>query len=126
MIEEKEHQWHDGFPDLRGMTVLPWLGWALILIFIIGALYAGKVFAEPIAQATVNEGAVVVTVFSEDCNLKATVANLPKRATWVEKGKTFEGCVGVEPAAGVAIFYVATDKSVTAIPLVAFARVTGV
>lgn len=122
---KEEHEWHDGFPVLpRGMTVLPWLMWAVILSTVILALWAGKVYAEPMAVANVNGGQVVIMVYTDDCNLKDTVINLPKRATWTEGGKTFEGCVGVQPEAGVAMFYF-DDKTVAIVPLQIFARATG-
>lgn len=119
MSEEKEY-----FGRIPNLTILPWFLWALILFAVIGALYAGKVYAEPLAIANVNNGQVVITVYTEDCQLKDVVSNLPKRATWTEGGKTYEGCVGVYPSFGVAGFYF-NDKTVAVVPLQAFARVAG-
>ncbi len=125
MMDDKEHVYQDDFAPLRGMTVIPWLGWVLILTGIIGALWAGRVFAEPMAIASVGNGQIIITVYTEECELKDTVSNLPNRATWTQQGKTFEGCVGVQPAAGVAMFYFREDKTVAVVPLQAFARATG-
>ena len=124
MTDEKEHQWHD-FPKMPNLTILPWVMWAALIGLAVGlVLHAGQVRADPIAQAVVNNGQVVITVHSEDCALKEVVSNLPKRATWVEGGKTFEGCVGVSPI-GVAMLYFREDKSVAAVPLEMFERVSG-
>lgn len=126
MMDDKEHVYEDGFPHIPGMTVLPWAGWFLIVVMLILALWAGKVFAEPMAVATVGNGEIVITVYTEDCQLTDIVSNLPKRATWLQKGKTFEGCVGVQPEAGVAFFYFKEDRTVAVVPLQVFSRVTGV
>ncbi len=124
MTDDKEHQWHD-FPPMPRLTVLPWIVWGIgIVLLVFGLAYAKKSHAEPIARAVVNNGQVVITVHTEDCTLKDNVANLPKRATWVEGNKTFEGCVGVSPV-GVAMFYFKEDKSVAVVPLEMFQPVTG-
>lgn len=124
MIEEKEHQWHDGFPTLpRGMTVLPWLLWATIVCGVIGALWAGKVFAEPMFAA--SQGNVTITVYSEKCAHLDQVTNAPNRATWKEGDKVYDGCVGAIPELGVAYFWF-EDKTVAVVPLQMFEKVTGV
>lgn len=66
---------------------------------------------------------MVVTIYTEPCTLKE-VQNLPQRATWVEGGKTIEGCAGMHPA-GAVMFYFA-DKTVVVHPMSAFVSVTGV
>lgn len=97
-----------------------------VLIVMAGlALWAGHAFAYPISIASAGNGQVVITVYSEDCQLTDVVANLPNRATWEQRGKTFEGCVGVQPAAEMAMFYFKDDKSVAVVPLQAFVRVVG-
>lgn len=50
------------------------------LIVVAGlALWAGHAFADPIAVASAGNGQVVITVYSEDCQLTDVVANLPSR-----------------------------------------------
>jgi len=119
MTEEKE--WND--LKLPKLTVIPWLIWALLLVAIIGALYAGKVFAEPIAAA--NAGGVTITVYKEKCTHVDSITNLPNRATWKEDGKVYDGCVGVIPQLGVAMFWF-SDKTIAVVPLDMFQAVTGV
>jgi len=68
----------------------------IVLIVVLGlAIFAGKASAEPMFRA--DTGDAVITGHTEACQIKA-VGNLPKRATWQEKGKTFEGCAGESPA----------------------------
>jgi hypothetical protein len=78
--------------------------------------------AAPLYSAEVEGVRIVLT--DEDCKLTA-VANLKKRATWTEKGKTFEGCFGIHPQYGVVIAYF-SDKHVVLMDPQAFVRVTGV
>ncbi len=84
---------------------------------------ATSAFGEPTHRASVQ--GLVITLHSEKCTLKE-VANLPRRATWQENGKTFEGCVGYNEALGVLMFFFLEDKSVAAIPSSVFTRVTGI
>jgi hypothetical protein len=81
-------------------------------------LLAANAQAAPLAEA-VSEG-VTVTLTDEACALTA-VSNLPLRATWDEGVKRFEGCYGASGALVVAYW---DDRSVTAIPVRAFKRVT--
>ena len=103
----------------------PWVG-AVISGACLAALFvlATSAYAEPVARATA--GGIQITVYNEPCKLKDQVSNLPHRATWLENGRTFEGCVGPNIELGVAIFYFKEDKSVAAVPLQMFAPVTGV
>jgi hypothetical protein len=78
--------------------------------------------AAPLYSAEVEGVRIVLT--DEDCKLTA-VANLKKRATWTEKGKTFEGCFGIHPQYGVVIAYF-SDKHVVLMDPQAFVRVPGV
>ena len=93
--------------------------------FLAGILFfvASSVYGEPTHRTSVQ--GVVITLHSEKCALKE-VANLPRRATWVENGKVFEGCVGYVEALGVLMFFFKDDKSVAVIPADAFSKVTGV
>lgn len=118
MQEEKE--WFAQFPRL---TILPWLLWAVLIgAAIAGVFYASKVHAAPIYQA--EQGGVRVVLTDEDCKLPQ-VSNLTKRATWTEDGKTFEGCYGGHPMFPIVMAYF-SDKSVVALPVEMFVRVTGV
>lgn len=78
--------------------------------------------SEPMFQ-TVSPDGIVITLHSEKCDLKEIV-NLPKRATWQEKAKSYEGCWGLNPL-GVVMFYF-TDKTIAVVPAEAFQKVTGV
>ncbi len=98
---------------------LPW--WVVLLVFL--TCWPAAVFSQPMVKANVQ--GIEITVYSEDCALKDVVANLPKRATWVEKGKTFEGCAGATPF-GVLLFYFKEDRSVAAVPVEHFAQVTAI
>ena len=77
--------------------------------------------AEPMVVAE-SEG-LRITIYTEDCAFTDTVTNLPKRATWVEGGKTIEGCAGPFGQFGFVAFYFA-DKSVALVPMKMFQRVT--
>jgi hypothetical protein len=98
--------------------LIAWLG-VVCLIVLVGLATAQ---AAPLYSAEVEGVRIVLT--DEDCKLPA-VANLKKRATWTEKGKTFEGCFGLHPQYGVVIAYF-SDKHVVLIDPQAFVRVTGV
>lgn len=105
------------------ITVSP--HWLLAILFGIALAFVVKIAgADPLVQAVVNSGRVVITVYSESCALTEFVANLPKRATWKEGDKVFEGCAGVSPL-GVAMFYFREDKSIAVVPIEMFERVTG-
>ena len=80
--------------------------------------------AEPQYRATVQ--GIVITLHSEECALKGQVSNLPRRATWLENGKTYEGCFGYIEPLQVLMFYFVDDKTVAGIPAGAFTKVTGV
>ena len=102
-------------------TVFPLPAWfVLVATLLFGC--PSNAYSEPLYQTAGGDGAVV-TLHSEPCALKE-VSNLPKRATWDEKGKTFEGCWGVSPF-GVAMLYF-SDRTVAVVPAEAFRKVTGV
>jgi hypothetical protein len=92
----------------------------LIAIALAGAMR--RAYAEPLFSASA-EGAVI-TLTNEPCALKA-IGNLPFKATWVEKDKTFEGCWGARPDAGYVLAYF-DDRTVALIPIQAFKKVVGV
>lgn len=97
----------------------------VILAVLIGAalgMIAPKLGAEPIFEA--NGEGVTIQIHKEACTL-AEVKNLPRRATWTERGKTFEGCAGLDQNLGIVLaFFV--DRTVVALPLQVFQRVVGV
>lgn len=84
-------------------------------------LWWAKAHAGPVAEAAADGAKVTLT--DEDCKLKDKVTNLPKRATWKEKGKTFEGCFGVHPGGVVMAYF--SDGSVVIIPVQMFTAVSG-
>jgi hypothetical protein len=88
----------------------------------IAVTWPTKANADPIYRA--NAEGIVITLTNEDCKLPA-VSNLKKRATWEEKGKTFEGCWGGHPAFPIVMGYF-SDRSVVVLPVEVFAPVTGV
>lgn len=78
--------------------------------------------AQPMYEAK-TEG-VRIVLYDEPCAL-SEVTNLKLRAVWSEDGKDFEGCWSIQAQLGVLVAYFA-DKTVAAIPIRAFARVTAV
>lgn len=98
MSSEKE--WHD--LKLPNLTILPWLFWALILFVMIGALYAGKVFADPVFKGQDSDGMIVL--YTDPCQLKDAI-NMPSRATWEKDGVTVEACAIAVKELGVIVIY---------------------
>lgn len=94
---------------------------ALFLAFVGGMIWTAKAFAAPVYAAEADGVRIVLT--DEKCTLKE-VSNLPYKATWTEKGKTYNGCFTINQGAGVVVAYFVEDKSVAAIPMDAFKRVT--
>lgn len=113
---------NDGWTDDEKVeTVFPLPVWVAIFVFL--TCWPAAVFSAPMAKASLD--GIEITVYEEDCQLKETVSNLPKRATWVEKGKTFEGCAGAVPQLGMVMFFFKEDKTVAVVPMDVFAPVTG-
>jgi hypothetical protein len=80
------------------------------------------VFADPLFAFEKDGIRVVLT--NDKCAL-AEVSNLPYRATWEEKGQTFEGCWSPSfDRQRVNAFFV-SDKSVVSFPPQMFSRVQG-
>ncbi len=93
------------------LTILPWLAWAAILLFLVfGVMRCAQ--AAPILQAS-GEGLTIV-LYDEDCAMKDKVINLPKRATWTENGKTIDGCWGMSPLRVVILYF--ADLTAVALP----------
>jgi hypothetical protein len=70
---------------------------------------------------TASEQNVSLTLHTEDCAFKDTVA-MPLKATWTENGVTVEGCWIPRPDLKVVLFYFPADKSVFAVGMERFKR----
>lgn len=101
--------------------ILSPLFWILVIVALGMALTSGKVFGEPFISAEM--AGVRLVVHTEECAVKE-IKNLPRRATWTEKGKTTEGCAGLSQEIEMIVFYWA-DGTVTVIPSPYFQRVHG-
>ena len=91
-----------------------------VICLIVLVAVATSAHAAPMAEA--SEDGAKITLTDEACKLTA-VSNLKHRATWQEKGKTYEGCYGVHPA-GLVLAYFA-DKTVVVLSVQAFTKVSG-
>lgn len=91
-----------------------------VALCVVLAVYPRKARSEP--MAAVEQGGVRIVVHTEKCVFKE-VSNLTNRATWEEGGKVIEGCAGVFSQIGLVLFYFA-DKSVVAVPMQLFSRVS--
>jgi hypothetical protein len=78
--------------------------------------------AKPIATA--DQEGIRLVLTDEPCTLTA-VKNLPFRATWVEKDKSYEGCYGSHPGAGIVMAYF-DDKTVAIMPAQIFHKTTDI
>jgi hypothetical protein len=105
--------------DTLRERVLFWLG--VVCLFVLGGIATGA-YAAPVFQAEAD--GIKIVVYEEPCKMPA-VSNLKYRATWHEKGKVFEGCVGAHPQFPIIMGYFA-DRTVVALPVEMFVRVTGV
>ena len=84
-------------------------------------LFTPQAGAEKIAHSEGN--GVVFSLYDDKCQLEA-VSNLPKRATWAEKGVTHEGCYALHPA-GLVVAYFA-DRTVVLAPTRVFRQVVAI
>lgn len=80
---------------------------ATIAVFLVAVPAQAAVFA--IAE---SDG-LVVALTDEPCSLPE-VTNLPRRATWTEGGKTFEGCWGAMSGVVAAYF---SDRTIAVMPV---------
>ena len=83
--------------------------------------YCVPAYGEALYEAKGSDG-VRVVAYSDACALRDVITNLPKRATWHDGSKVYEGCFGATN--GLVIFYFA-DKTVVVLPTQAFTRVQG-
>ena len=116
--EQEEQKFQRAY--FRRVALLSLAAAAVLITAMIVLIPAAK--AEPLFRA--DTGDSVITVHSEPCAVSA-VGNLPKRATWEEKGKKYEGCAGQHPQFPILIFYFSGDRSVVVVPAQLFQRVTG-
>lgn len=96
-----------------------------VVAILLGLILVGCVAdaaAGPVA-VTHHEG-VKITLYDDPCT-SDVVSNLPYKAEWVEKGKTYTGCWGLHPM-GLVMTYFKEDRSVALIPARVFEKVTGV
>ena len=103
-------------------TILPYLMLAAIVVGLGLALWTTKVFAEPIAKAEGDNGAVII-LYNDPCAMTDQVSNLPYKAEWREGGKVFAGCWGPHPAGAVVSYW--SDKTVALIPFQSLQRLAG-
>lgn len=94
--------------------------YALGVLFLL-AILVGNANATPLFVAE-HEG-VVVTLTDERCAVKE-ISNLELRATWVEKGKTFEGCWGTSN--GFVVSYWREDRTVAMFSAGVFKRLKSI
>lgn len=118
-------EWFEGRSIDEQLERCYWRRVGFVVVF--AAILAALLFpllahSEPLFQ-TSGEG-ITITLHSEACALKE-VTNLPRRATWDEKGKTFEGCWRLSQS-GYVLFYFLEDKTVGDAPAQVFKKVVGV
>jgi hypothetical protein len=101
-------------------TILPLPLWALLLI--VAFCWPSIVFASP--RYSVEAQGAVITLTDDPCELDA-VKNLPYKATWVEDGKTFQGCFAPRPEVQLVVAYF-DDRTVALIPFQALKKLEGV
>jgi hypothetical protein len=101
-------------------SAMTWFLAFLLAVFMI----ALTTIAQGAPMALYQSEGVTITIMDEPCQVKA-VTNLPYRATWTEKGKTYEGCAGGHPA-GIIMFYWEADKMVSLAPMQSFKKVSAI
>ncbi len=94
-----------------------------ILAFLFLSFFAVHAVADPKLRAFGQEGEIIL-LYDEPCAFKDVVSNLKYRATWQEKGKTFEGCWNLSPF-GIVVLYMSNDKTMFVIPAQMFEQVSG-
>lgn len=117
-------EWFEGRSTDEQMERCYWRRVGIVLVLAIIAfliLLPLKAHAEPLFQT--SDDSVTITLHSEPCAIKA-VTNLPRRATWQEKGKVIEGCWQI--FGNVVGFYFLDDKTVGVAPAGVFKKVSGV
>lgn len=102
-------------------TVFPLPAWVVLLATLLFGC-PSSLSAEPLFRVTTPDG-VVITLHKDKCEMRE-VSNLPRSATWDEKGKTFKGCWGVSNLGVVMLYF--SDKTVAVVPASAFEKVIGV
>jgi hypothetical protein len=105
----------DGFDEREAMKYL--------LAVVLLAMIPRMGLADPVFVA--EAGGIRIVLHSEDCRV-AEVKNLPRRATWTQDGKQYEGCFGAVPQLGMVMLYFVTDKSVAIVPMQEFQKLQSV
>lgn len=90
---------------------------AILFLFML----SGAAYAQPVYQASAD--GITITLYNEKCELDQ-FSNLPFKATWSEKGKTFHGCFGVFGNDVVAYFV--EDGTVAKIPASVFTKLQSI
>jgi hypothetical protein len=111
-------EWDD--LDRKQLTVLNKWFWGTVIAVVATFLYCLPALAVPMAEASYNHAKIVLT--DEACKLSA-IKNLPRRAVWTEKGKTFEGCWEVHQFGFVIAYF--DDQTIAVIPADMFKPITG-
>ena len=91
-----------------------------VAAIIAAILWVSDSRAAALEQAHDEIMGVTVILYDEPCML-AAVVNLPLRAQWLERGKTFEGCYARHPARIIMAYF--EDRTVMIFPASAFGRV---
>ena len=91
-----------------------------IVLILAAILWASDSRAAALEQAHDEIMGVTIILYDEPCML-AAVVNLPLRAQWLERGKTFEGCYARHPAKIIMAYF--EDRTVVIFPASAFGRV---
>jgi hypothetical protein len=94
----------------------------LVVLLAVAVTWPTKAHADPRFQVSI-EG-VTVVLYDDKCDLTDQITNLPYKATWTEKGKTYRGCWGARPDAGVVMAYF-EDKTIGLIPMQGLTPVRG-
>ena len=113
---EISKEWFQGLTCEDSKAERCWLRskvfWALAVALAVIAFYVAKSHAGTIYLA--DQEGVQIALTDEKCAL-AEVKNLRFRATWSERGQTFEGCWAMHQGAGLILAYFA-DKTVVIFP----------
>ncbi len=90
-----------------------------VVLLITLAVLCSVAAAEPLAQ--IERDSVRIVLYSEPCELKDRVINLPRRAEWTGLARVYQGCWAQSPLGLVVLFF--DDLTVTVLPSSAFVEV---
>jgi hypothetical protein len=89
-----------------------------VIAFVVLLTFATGAWSKPVLRLSGTD--VVITLYDDKKSCPAA-ANLLRKAVWLEKGKSVEGCWGFNPI-GVVMFWF-EDKTVAAAPAQAFVEI---